>query len=328
MKRHFSHKGITFAALGLLVMANLVVSARSADAQDRITDAAGRPISVEKPFMRIISLYGAHTENIYSLGGQKQLIGVSPNDDWPPAVQDKAVFSYRDGLEKFISAGPDLVLIRPMIDRGYERLVTRLEAHGITVASMQPTTPAGMYDYWRDLGRLTGKNRAAEQMIRRFKAVSAHIRARTAAVPNPKKVYFEAIHKRMRTFAPGAMAIYVLKSAGGINVAEDAVARRNTNIADYGKERILSAANRIDVYLAQFGPMNKPSLEMIRNEPGFGLIRAVQNHQIYLIDEKLVSRPTLRLLTGMCRIVQILYPRIYKENVQNMGCFKANPQQG
>ena len=285
-----------------------------------IVDSGGRRLEVEKSYDRIISLYGAHTENIFSMGAEARLIGVTPNDDWPPAVKAKPVHSYHDGLEKFLAARPDLVLIRPMIDRGYAQLIRRLEAHGIVVISLQPSTLDQMFDYWRILGRLTGHRAEAEQMITRFKQTAERIHRHTASIRDKKRVYFEAIHDRMRTFAPGATAIFVLETAGGINVAADAAPRRNTNIADYGKERILSHADSIDVYLAQFGPMNQPTNEMIKAEPGFSLIHAVQRDQIYFIDEKLVSRPTLRLLTGICSIGQILYPDVFSGRAEPFGC--------
>ncbi|MCD6388623.1 MAG: hypothetical protein J7L69_04355 [Desulfobulbaceae bacterium] len=49
-------------------------------------------------------------------------------------------------------------------------------------------------------------------------------------------------------------------------------------------------------------------LEAIRLEPGFMAIKAVREGKIYLIDEALVSRPTLRLLEGIRQIFGILYP--------------------
>jgi iron complex transport system substrate-binding protein len=128
-----------------------------------------------------------------------------------------------------------------------------------------------------------------------------------------KKVYFESIHRKMKTFSPDSMAIFALETAGGINIAEDAKPVRNTNIAQYGKERILSHASEIDVYLAQSGAMNPPSIEMIEDEPGFKAIKAVINHQIYIIDEQIVSRPTLRLLEGIQEIGRILYPDVFRE---------------
>ena len=115
----------------------------------------------------------------------------------------------------------------------------------------------------------------------------------------------------MKTFAPDSMAAFALQAAGGINVAADAPRVRQTNIAAYGKERILAKADQIDVYLAQHGVMNRPTIEMIRNEPGFGVIKAVQENEIYLIDEMIVSRPTMRLIDGIVAIGRSLYPDIF-----------------
>jgi iron complex transport system substrate-binding protein len=109
------------------------------------------------------------------------------------------------------------------------------------------------------------------------------------------------------------MAIFALESAGGMNVARDARPVRKTNIAFYGKERILSHAGEIDVYLAQYGAMNTPSIALIKNEPGFQAIKAVKNNEIYILDERVVSRPTMRLLVGIFEIGKILYPDVFNE---------------
>lgn len=285
-----------------------------------IVDSAGRRIVTKAPFERIISLYGAHTENLFALGARQQVIGVTRHDDYPPEVKTKPVHSYHDDLEKFLMARPDLVLIRPMIDRGYGQLIRRLEDSGITVISLQPASLDQMFIYWRILGRITGRPAAAAQMVRHFRTTSHAVRRLTASIPEKKRVYFEAIHDRMRTFAPSAMPIFVLETAGGINVAADATSRRGTNIADYGKERILSHAHEIDVYLAQYGPMNRPTRDMLKAEPGYSVIRAIRNDRIYFIDEKLVSRPTMRMLTGICRIGELLYPHIFENPSPVSGC--------
>lgn len=272
-----------------------------------IRDAAGRVIQVKVPFTRIISMYSAHTHNLKDLGLDKEILGVCPGDDW----KGKPVFSYHNGLEKFLAAKPDLVLVRPMIDRGYPQLVEGLERAGIAVVSFQPSDVAEMSGYWMALGQLTGKTVPAREMISRFQKEIARIKTITDALPHKKRVYFEAIHDRMKTFTPGSMAIFALETAGGVNVAADAPAVRDTNIAFYGKERILSKAGEIDVFLAQNGTMNQPTVSMIANEPGFGVIKAVQEGQVFIVDEKLVSRPTLDLLDGVRTIGDILYPQAF-----------------
>ncbi|MCP4746213.1 MAG: ABC transporter substrate-binding protein [Desulfobacteraceae bacterium] len=285
-----------------------------------LIDANGRRITLEQPFKRIIALYGAHAENLFAMGAGDQVAGVNRHADWPVAVKNKPVFSSHDDPEKFIAARPDLVLIRPMIDRGYGPLMRQLEKYGIVVVSLQPSSHQEMLIYWRVLGKLSGRSAAAQAMIAHFESATATIRTLAAKIPVKKRVYLEAIHSRMRTFAPNAMAVFALETAGGVNVAADAVSRRGTNIADYGKERILSRAHEIDVFIAQTGPMNRPCLESIQNEPGFGVIKAVQNGEIYTIDEKLISRPTLRLLCGICRFGRILYPQVFDDETMATGC--------
>ncbi len=273
-------------------------------------DDSGRLIEFGRPFTRIISLYGAHTENLFALGLDRQIIGVSRNESYPPQALSKPRFHYHDDPERFLAARPDLVLIRPMIFNGYRNLVANLERAGVTVVSLQPRTVGEMLAYWRKLGALTGRAAQAEALVARFGRRLAAVRAKTAdlAPSARQRVYFESIHSKMKTFAPGAMAVFVLEAAGGINVAADARSVRGTNIAAYGKERILAKARTIDVYLAQRGPMNPVTRRTIFDEAGFQAIKAVKEGRVYIIDEHLVSRPTLRLIQGAQRIGRWLYP--------------------
>lgn len=304
--RAFSRMMIT----GCLTALTILTLTKGAAAKT-IRDHGGRDVRFEKPFRRIISLYGAHTENLFALGLDEAVVGVSPSEVYPPAAATRQVFSYHDGAEKFLAARPDLVLIRPMIDRGYGTLIRQLEQNNITVVSLQPANADEMIDYWRILGALTGTEQRAENMATGFQDAVAAFRALTALIAKKPNVYFEAIHGRMKTFVPGSMPIFALETAGGVNVAADADQVRTTNIAFYGKERLISRGEMIDVYLAQTGAMNRPTLEMIQNEPGFQMIRAVRTGRVHLVDETVVSRPTMRLLVGIWTIGAHLYPDIF-----------------
>jgi iron complex transport system substrate-binding protein len=164
-------------------------------------------------------------------------------------------------------------------------------------------------------------------MISRFEEAVSAFQSLTNAIGQKKRVYFEAIHSRMKTFSPDSMAIFALETAGGINIAKDAKPVRKTNIAAYGKERILSHAAEIDVFLAQFGAMNRPTVSLIKNEPGFKVIKAVKNDQLYIIDEMIVSRPTMRLLNGIYEIGKVLYPDVFGlEAVEILERASVSPQ--
>jgi len=302
---------VLFKGVGIIIFVCILVIVSNSLFALEIVDKKGRQIIFEKPFTRIISLYGAHTENLYYLDLEDKIIGVSINDTFPARVDKKQRFSYHDGPEKFLSFMPDLILIRPMIDNGYPKLMKRLEKSGITIVSLQPSGIKQMYDYWLTLGLLTGREQESQKMVQDFRQKIEYIKDKTSMITNRKKVYFEAIHTRMKTFTQTAMPVFALETAGGINVAMDAKASRNTNIANYGKEQILSKAAHIDVFLAQQGVMNAVNIEIIKQEPGFNVIKAIKNNQVYLIDENIVSRPVPRLYKGIVTIGAILYPDIF-----------------
>jgi iron complex transport system substrate-binding protein len=276
-----------------------------------IIDSSGQIISVAKPFKRIISLYSAHTENLCSLGGTDLLVGVSRSDDYPSSIIDKPRFSYREDPEKFIALQPDLVLVRPMIERSYPQFIDKLKHAGIAVISLQPNSVDEMFGYWEKLGILTGHEAQSKKMVSGFKSRLKVIQDSLIDVTADQrpKVYFQSIHKKMKTFAPESIGIFVLEQAGAINIAADAKQVRKTNIAFYGKEQLLSHGEEIDIFLAQHGRMNPVEITAIINEPGFGAIKAVRDGQVFLIEEALVSRPTLRILDGIEQLNTLFYPK-------------------
>ncbi len=272
-----------------------------------ITDSDKQTLVFDRSFQRIISLYPAHTQNLIDLGAADAIVATGRSDE---QLKELPRVHFRDDPERLIGLRPDLVLIRPMISRSYPHLVRRLQQSNIQVVSLQPASINELLAYWQTLGKLTGKEEEAEAMIRQFGARVASLQQQKRLIPQEqrKRVFFSSIHKRMKTFAPDSMAMFVLSMAGGINIAEDALQVRSTNIAAYSKERLLAKAEQIDIFLAQQGRMNPVTIKEIRQEPGFNMIKAVREKQIFLIDEKLVSRPTMGLLDAAEIIRQLLYP--------------------
>lgn len=276
-----------------------------------LTDDTGRTITFDKPFTRIISLYGAHTENLFGLGLDQEIIGVSTGEDYPLGALSKPSFNSRDGVEKFLAAEPDLILVRPMHMRAYAGLWKALERRGVSVVALQPDSVEAMYGYWRNLGHLTGRETRAEYMIEDFQDGVRRAEERLDSLPGDDRpgVFFESIHSKYATFSPGSMPLFVLEKAGGNNMAADARPRHGTNIADYGMERVLTRGAKIDVYLAQHGTMNEVSVPDIVNAPAASRIKAVLSRNVFLVDERMVSRPTMRLLQGIDTVFRLLHPQ-------------------
>jgi len=75
---------LTLAVLiGLIYSAGIKESAAAVmrvEGKNMIVDQAGRILTVDHSFKRIISLYGAHTENLFNLGLDNEIIGVSRHE--------------------------------------------------------------------------------------------------------------------------------------------------------------------------------------------------------------------------------------------------------
>jgi len=285
--------------LFILLPAALADAEAPENTEIRFTDARGKEIILEKTAEHIISLYSAHTENLYALGAGNLLIGGSNSEVYPEEATLLPVYHYREDPEKVIAAMPDLVLVRPMIERVAPEYIEALERAGLTVASIYPDTADEFDDYIRTLALITGAEETAELLI-----TDRHARIAALAEQNkdlaPVKVFFETSADPLRTLTPEALAATSVALAGGELVTDDAPENPGSSMVEYPVEKLIEKADQIEVYAAQLGGMNKTvTYEDILTRPGYLAIRAVQNGHVLVIDEKLVASPTFRQLDGV-----------------------------
>lgn len=298
--------------LSISFATNVNLTANNSEKIIEFTDDVGRHIVVEKPAKKIISLYSAHTENLYYLGLGEEIIGVGTSDAYPVDVLNKKVFSYKSDPEKIIVEEPDLVLLRPFIDRSNPEFVASLENAGINVVSLYPESFDQFDEYITKLGKLTGRAYTAKLKLQEFHKELDEIKDITSKITDKKRIYFESTETDLRTITPDSMPGRAIIMAGAINVANDAKAmREGTSIASYGAERILEKADQIDVFISQKGSMNAGgNAHSISIRPGFENIKAVKEENIFVINEKHVSSPTFRYVKGVREIARYCYPEV------------------
>lgn len=286
--------------------------AKHADAAIQFTDDDGREIALDKPCSRIISLYSAHTENLFELGAGNLIIGVHDTSIYPPETQKIPIYDYTDDPEKIIAADPDLVLIRPFITRKVPDFVEAIENAGITVVSLYPEKFEDFDDYINKLSLLTGTEDVAEDKLDLFHENIDVISSKTKSITEKQRIFFEATEENLRTITDMSMAAHAIGFAGGINIAEGAEAiEEGSSIATFGIEKILSLADDIDVYVSQRGAMNAGgNLHSIFIRPGFDTIKAIKDKRVYIINEKIISSPTFRFYKGVRELSRYLYPDV------------------
>lgn len=292
------------------------------NAKITFTDDDGRVIALEKPCERMISLYSAHTENLYSLGAGDRIIGAHDTSTYPPEAAFLDHYDYDADPEKIIAAEPDCVLIRPFISRKVPDFVKALENAGLTVVSLYPETFEDFDGYIEKLAMLTGMEDAAQEKLARFHADLNAITEKTAGIAEKQTVFFESTEVNLRTVTPDSMPGLAIQMAGGENAAADAqpISAGGT-IAAFGVERILALADDIDVYVSQRGAMNAGGdLHSIAIRPGFDTVKAVKDGRVYVLNEKLISSPTFRFDKGVRELARYLYP----EQMDSLEQFEAD----
>jgi iron complex transport system substrate-binding protein len=251
---------------------------------------------------RIISLYAADTEILLRLGARDRLVGISRQEtyDGPETAgwERPTAFSIHDDVEKFLAASPDWVLLRPQHLATKPELFDALERFGIRLWTRQVTKAADLFDFWLELGTISGREPEARAMIEGFRR---DLEAASAPAGGPRPgVFLESIHREVKTFTPESIPIWLLTLAGGRNVAADArPPRPGLIVADYGPERILEKAAEIEILISQEGPMNPETLEAVRGRDIYRVLPAVRDGRVYRVPEELISRPTPSLLEGL-----------------------------
>lgn len=278
------------------------------------TDDIGTKIELKSPAKRIISLYSAHTENLFSLGLNEEIIGVGRSDIYPEEVKNKKVYDYKGDPEEIIKENPDIVLMRTTVSKTYPDFVKTLQNAGIQVVSLYPNDFNDFDKYIETLALITGKESEAKTKLEEFHKELDELKAKSDKITEKKNVFLETMETDYKTCAKNSFAWYSMEIAGGKNVAEDAESiKASESIAAFGEEKLLSKADYIETYIAQKGAMNSNvSEDSIKKRPGFNTIKAVKDNKITIIDEKLVSSPTFRFILGVKEIQKAMYPELYK----------------
>jgi iron complex transport system substrate-binding protein len=276
------------------------------------TDDEDRTITLNGPCVRIVTLYSAHTENLFAIEAGNAVIGVPNGTDYPFEAAALPHFDYHGDPEYVIAAEPDLVLIRPFVRRQSPDYVAELEKAGLPVVSLYPESLDDFDAYITRLGILTGKTDEAGEKLAAFHRRLGEIQKRTGAVTEKKRVFFEATENEVRTAAAGSLPAKAIEAAGGINVAaESRPLSPGSSIARFGAEKVLGLAEEIDVYVVQQGAMNRSAgLESLRGRPGFSAVKAVREGRVFFISEKLISATTFRYLEGVQLLARYLYPEL------------------
>lgn len=252
---------------------------------------------------RYISLAPSTTEILFALRLDDEIVGVSSYCNYPLKARSKdrvGDFS-RPNIEKIISLKPDYIFCT-----GLEQVpvISELRRLNLKVYVADPVNMDELFSSIRDIGRITGREKEAQNLIESMRNDIEKITSKVKSIPETKrpKVFIEFWNEPLMTAAGASFIDELITLAGGVNIAHDA--KRSYTI--FSAEEVIK--RNPDCIILAYMQSDSP-LKMIRERPGWSRIKAVKNNRLYNdIDPDVLLRPGPRVVVGLKEIHKRLYP--------------------
>lgn len=246
---------------------------------------------------RIISLGPTLSKQIYLLGAEDKLVGITTYCPEPhPAQKKEKVGTLLDAdLEKILQLKPDLVLATSLTDAKTEEKLKNL---GIRVVDFPLARNfSQICDQFLELGRIVGKENEAQEIIRRIEMEVDIIKEEVRNSSKPK-VFVQVGAEPLFTMSEGSFFNDYIEFAGGINIATD------TKGGLYSQELVLQ--NNPDVIIiTAMGIAGEREKELWENFPN---LKAAKNNRIYIVDADRFCSPTpVEFVQALEEMVKILH---------------------
>jgi ABC-type Fe3+-hydroxamate transport system substrate-binding protein len=251
------------------------------------------------------SLAPSNTELIYALQAGDKLQAVCDQCDYPPAAKQKAqigTFASVD-LEQLAQIKPDVVFLVDGQEAVADKIARQESLHCRPVVLHNKDTN----DISRNLNTIaayTGHEDAAEPLSNQLLSEIQSIRKATAVKP-ATKVFFCVWPEPLVTVGRNSYLNDAITVCGGSNIAADIFQA----YPQYNAEQLLAA--QPEVIILPHEALGRFSMNM-KKSPWTSL-KAVANRRVYYLparDCDRLSRPTLRIVSGLYWLAERLHPEL------------------
>jgi iron complex transport system substrate-binding protein len=246
---------------------------------------------------RIISLVPNITEELFDLGVQDRIVGVTTYCQRPPEAQSKERVGtvVEVNVEKIVSLRPDLVIASPLTDH---KQLQKLQEVGIRVEVFPPPRDfKALCVNFSQIARMVGKEEQAREIIQQAERELATIKGKVKGMLKPR--VFVQIGERPLVAAGGDSFIDdFITFAGGINIA------REVKTSVYSREEVVRKNPDI-IIIARMGMAGEQEKAVWVK---YKTIRAVQTKRIYTVDPYRFCSPTpLSFVEQVKELVRLIH---------------------
>lgn len=246
---------------------------------------------------RIISLGPALTEQLYLLGAEDRLVGVTTYCQRPRQAQNKEKVGtiLEANLEEILQLQPELVLATPLTNPQAVEKLKSLKVKVIILLTAKNFSQ--ICEQFLELGRIVGREKEAEAIVRQAKTEVNILRERVKGLPR-LKVFIQIGSEPLFTVTEDSFFNDFIEFSGGINIASDAKSGL------YSRERVLQADPDV-IIITTMGIIGEKEKKTWKH---FKTLSAVKNNRIYIVDEYTYCSPTpVSFVTALEEMIKILH---------------------
>lgn len=245
-----------------------------------VRDGTGAVVRLDSPATRIASLLPPATEWIVAMGAADRLVARTDYDRDPALRHLPSVGGgLTPSVEWLAARRPDVVVAWP--DGPTRSLVSRLGAMGIAVYAAPAETIDEALAIALDLGRLVGRETAADSAVAAVHAGLAHVRRSVLDRPAPSVLFLIGLDP-LTAAGPGTFVDQLISAAGGRNVL--------TDLPVHWPPVSLEEIVRRDPDIILVGTVHGIEVETLRRRPGWRALAAVQAGRVHSVDPDVVNR--------------------------------------
>ncbi|QTA85888.1 ABC transporter substrate-binding protein [Desulfonema magnum] len=285
-----------------IIPAFFFCTAEAQSASRKVTDQAGREITLSDDPQRIVSLAPSVTEIIFAIGRQDRLKGVTRFSDFPPEAKKlPRVGSYTQlQLEKILALKPDICI--GVRDGNPQIIIHNLEVLNVPVYLVDPGNLDEVMKTILELGTLLNADDAAKAVVDDMETRITRIKSLVAKAPYRPRVFFQIGIIPIVAVGTGTFIHELITSAGGKNLSEGPTLYPRLN-----REQVLALSPEVFIItsMARGGIFEEVKAEWSR----WTTMPAIRDKRIFIVDSNLFDRPTPRLADGL----ELLFRRIHPE---------------
>ena len=212
---------LAFITIFSLALTGCASTASNQPGKLEFVDDLGRTITLDGTPKAIVSLAPSNTELLYAIGAGPQMVGRDAFSDYPAEAAQLTSIGGSMGkfsMEDIAALKPDLVILAEI---NTPEQVKSLEDLNITAYYLaNPTDIDGMYINLEKVGKLTGHEKEASDLITSLKKRVEAVQAIEKS-DQPVKVFYEVDSTDIAkpwTVGKGTFADTLLTMAGGENI--------------------------------------------------------------------------------------------------------------